>query len=55
MLIFDRVMFVSSFTNGGPKNDRNAKMFLLNQQDNPLFGGFEQYFDDLWLKSTNIL
>ncbi len=52
ILIFDDVMFVSSFVGGGPKNDLNAKMFQLTREGNPLFMGLEKLFDDLWLRSA---
>lgn len=55
ILVFDDVMFVSSFAGGGPKNDRNAKMFRLIRGENPLFLGLESYFDLLWLRSATIL
>jgi len=47
ILIFDDEMFVSSFAQGGPKNDLNAKMFHATRDKNPLFAGFERFFDDL--------
>lgn len=47
ILIFDDVMFVSSFAQGGPKNDHNAKMFQITRGKNPLFAGLERFFDDL--------
>jgi hypothetical protein len=55
ILIFDDVMFVSSFVGGKPKNDDNARMFRLTREGNPLFMGFERFFDQLWLKSANPL
>jgi transcriptional regulator with XRE-family HTH domain len=55
MLIFDDVMFVSSFIKRIPKNDQNAKMFQLTREDNPLFMGLERHFDDLWSRSANLL
>ena len=48
ILRFDTVMFVSSFVAGGPKNDRSAKMFQVLRDGNPLFAGFDRYFDDMW-------
>lgn len=47
ILIFDDEMFVSSFAQGGPKNDHNAKMFQITRDKNPLFAGLERFFDDL--------
>ena len=55
VLLFDDVMFVSSFAGGGPKNDRNAKMFRLTRGGNPLFLGFESFFDSLWVRSARPL
>ncbi|HLI89548.1 MAG TPA: helix-turn-helix transcriptional regulator [Ktedonobacteraceae bacterium] len=55
ILMFDNVMFVSSFAGGGPKNDRNARMFRLIREGNPLFMGLESYFDQLWLRSARPL
>lgn len=52
ILIFDDVMFVSSFIEGRPKNDRNTKMFLLTREENPLFLGLEHLFDELWQRSA---
>lgn len=45
ILLFDDVMFVSAFV--APKNDRNAKMWRMVREGNPLFAGLERYFDDL--------
>lgn len=47
ILMFDDIMFVSSFAAGGPKNDHNAKMYRLTRNDSALFLGLEKYFDDL--------
>lgn len=47
ILMFDDEMFVSSFAQGGPKNDHNAKMFQITRDKNPLFAGLERFFDDL--------
>jgi len=52
MLLFDDVMFVSSFAGGGPKNDHNAKMLQITRDGNPLFVGFERYFEDLSKRSV---
>lgn len=46
LLIFDDVMFVSSFAREVPKNDENAEMFMI-QGKNSLFLGFEKHFDEL--------
>jgi hypothetical protein len=54
ILMFDDIMFVSSFAGGGPKNDRNAKMFQIARDNNPLFFGFERYFDDLAKRSISL-
>jgi hypothetical protein len=53
MLLFDDVMFVSSFAGGGPKNDQNAKMLQIARDGNPLFVGFERYFEDLSKRSVS--
>ncbi|MBV9232007.1 MAG: helix-turn-helix transcriptional regulator [Chloroflexi bacterium] len=55
ILMFDDVMFVSSFVDGVPKNDHNVKMFRLTREGNPLFIGLESFFDHLWLRSANIM
>jgi hypothetical protein len=52
VLIFDDVMFVSSFADGGPKNDHTAKMLQITRDGNPLFMGFERYFEDLSKRSV---
>jgi hypothetical protein len=52
ILIFDDLMFVSSFANGGTKNDHRAKMYQITRDSNPLFAGFERYFDDVSSRST---
>jgi|SRR6266480_1533597 len=52
LLIFDNVMFVSSYAGGGPKNDQNAKMFRFAREGNPLFMGLESHFDQLWQSSS---
>jgi len=49
ILLFDDVMFVSAFV--APKNDRNAKMWRMIREGNPLFAGLERYFDDLSKRS----
>ncbi len=54
ILMFDDIMFVSSFAGGGPKNDRNAKMFQIARDNNPLFLGFERYFDNLSKRSISL-
>lgn len=46
LLIFDNVMFVSSFADEVPKNDEKAEMFMI-QGRNALFLGFEKHFDEL--------
>lgn len=53
ILLFDDVMFVSSFADGGPKNDHSAKMLQIRRDGNPLFVGFERYFDDLSKRSIS--
>jgi hypothetical protein len=53
VLIFDNVMFVSSFAGGGPKNDHNAKMLQITRDGNPLFMGLERYFEDLSKRSVS--
>lgn len=50
LLIFDEVMFVSSFALEIPKNDENAEMFMI-QGRNSLFLGFEKHFDELLKRS----
>ena len=46
LLIFDDVMFVSSFAHEVPKNDEKAEMFMIRGR-NALFLGFEKHFDEL--------
>lgn len=53
MLLFDNVMFVSTFAGGGPKNDHNTKMLQIERDGNPLFVGFERLFDDLSKRSVS--
>lgn len=48
ILLFDSVLFVSSFVGGGPKHDHSVPVFEMVREGNPLFAGFERYFDDLW-------
>lgn len=50
LLIFDEVMFVSSFAREIAKNDENAEMFMI-QGKNALFLGFEKHFDELLKRS----
>ena len=52
ILRFDNTMFVSSFIGGGPKNDHSARMFQMVRDGNPLFAGFDRYFDDLWERAA---
>ena len=54
ILMFDDVMFVSSFAGGGPKNDRAAKMLQIKRDGNPLFVGFERLIDDLSRRSISL-
>jgi hypothetical protein len=51
MLMFDDVMFITAYI--GPKNDDNAPMFQITREGNPLFSGFEKYFDELWKRSAS--
>ena len=51
LLIFDDVMFVSSFAREVPKNDQNAEMFMI-RGGNALFAGFEKLFDELSRRSV---
>ncbi len=51
LLIFDDVMFVSSFAREVPKNDQNAEMFMI-RAGNALFAGFEKLFDELSRRSV---
>lgn len=52
ILLFDDVMFVSSFAGQGPKNDRNTRMFRMVREENPLFAGLEKLFDELSKRSA---
>lgn len=52
ILLFDDVMFVSSFAGQGPKNDRNTRMFRMVREGNPLFAGLEKLFDELSKRSV---
>ena len=54
ILLFDDVMFVSSFAGGGPKNDHHTKMLQIKRDGNPLFVGFERLFDDLSKRSVSL-
>ena len=54
ILLFDDVMFVSSFAMNIRHNDQNAKMFQIKQVGNPLFAGFERVFDSLWEHSASL-
>jgi hypothetical protein len=54
ILLFDDIMFVSSFAGGGPKNDHRAKMLQIVRDGNPLFVGFECMFDDLSRRSVAV-
>ena len=54
ILLFDDVMFVSSFAQGGPKNDHHTKMLQIKRDGNPLFVGFERLFDDLSRRSVTV-
>lgn len=51
ILIFDDVMFVSSFAREVPSNDENAEMFII-QRGNALFAGFEKVFKELSRRSA---
>jgi transcriptional regulator with XRE-family HTH domain len=53
MLIFDDVMFVSSYAGEEPKNDRSAGMSML-REGHTLFRGFERYFDELAKRSVSL-
>lgn len=53
ILLFDDVMFVSTFAGGGPKNDHNAKMLQIGRDGHPFFVGFERLFDDLSKRSVS--
>lgn len=52
ILLFDDVMFVSSFAAEIPKNDKNTKMLQITREGGPLFVGLEKYFDDLSKRSV---
>ena len=52
ILLFDDVMFISSFAAGVPKNDKHAKMLQITREEDPLFLGLERYFDDLLKRSV---
>ncbi|HEX6480315.1 MAG TPA: hypothetical protein VF043_15865 [Ktedonobacteraceae bacterium] len=52
ILLFDDVMFVSSFAAGTAKNDKNAKMLQITREGDPLFMGLERHFDDLLKRSV---
>lgn len=52
ILLFDDVMFVSSYASGKPKNDHNTEMLYMRRDETPLFIGFEKLFDDLWKRSV---
>lgn len=54
ILMFDDVMFVSSFVDVVPKNDHNAKMLQIERDGNPLFTGLERHFDDLSKRSVSL-
>jgi hypothetical protein len=54
ILLFDDVMFVSSFADGGPKNDHNVKMLQITRDGNPVFIGLERHFDDLAKRSVSL-
>ncbi len=54
ILMFDNVMFVSSYAGGSPKNDMYAKMYYITREGNPLFIGFERYFDNLSKRSVSV-
>ena len=53
ILLFDSALFVSSVVAGGPKHDHSASVFRMMREGNPLFPGFERYFDDLWERSSS--
>lgn len=52
ILLFDSTIFTSSFIDGGPKHDHSTTVFQMMREGNPLFAGFERYFDDLWERSS---
>ena len=54
ILMFDNVMFVTSFASDVPKNDDTAKMFRMVREGNPLFVGFERHFDELAKRSVSL-
>jgi len=51
ILLFDEIMFVSSFALEIPKNDENARMYMI-QRGNALFAGFEKLFNELSKRSA---
>jgi transcriptional regulator with XRE-family HTH domain len=53
ILIFDDLMFISSFARKVPKNDQSAEMMML-RQGNALFAGFEELYDE-WLERSSPL
>jgi transcriptional regulator with XRE-family HTH domain len=53
ILIFDDVMFVSSYAGEEPKNDRSAEMLMI-REGNTLFMGFERHFDELVKRSVSL-
>lgn len=53
ILIFDDIMFISSFSRQMPKNDQNAEMVML-RQGNALFAGFEELYNDWRERSSHI-
>ena len=54
ILMFDNVMFVTSFASDVPKNDDTAKMLRMVREGNPLFMGFERHFDELAKRSVSL-
>jgi transcriptional regulator with XRE-family HTH domain len=50
ILLFDDIMFVSAFITA--KNDDFVRMIKMMRENNPLFAGFENYFDLLWDNSS---
>lgn len=54
ILLFDDVMFVSSFIDGMPKNDHNVTMLQITRDGNPVFTGLERHFDDLAKRSVSL-
>lgn len=51
VLVFDDSMFVTAFARA--KNDENTAMYQIVRDGNPLFTGFEKYFDDLWATAVS--